>query len=65
MTVLRDYLAVNGNLLFIADYNGLDGDNWSVNNDANYCVWVAKLNDEQLDKVKQLSSELTKLENDD
>lgn len=25
----------------------------------------AKLSDEQLDKVKQLSSELTKLENDD
>lgn len=65
MTVLRDYLAVNGNLLFIADYNGLDGDNWALNNDANYCVWVAKLSDEQLDKVKQLSSELTKLENDD
>lgn len=62
MTVLKDYLAVNGNLLFIADYNGLDGDNWALSNNANYCVWVAKLSDEQLDKVKQLSSELMQLD---
>lgn len=59
----KDYLAVNDNLLFIADYNGLDGDDWSRNNAANYCVWVTKLSDEQLDKLKQIVSELKKLEN--
>lgn len=56
-----DYLATYENWLFIAEYNGLDGDDWSYNNFANYCIWVIKLSNEQLAKLNKLVSELNKL----
>ena len=58
---MHDYLAVYDNLLFIADYNGLDGDNWSLNNFGSYRVWVAKLSKEKLDKLNQIIEDLNKV----
>lgn len=61
----KDYYSLNKNLFFMAGYNGLSGDNWDRSTYASYIVWVAKLTDEQADKVKHLASKLTKFENDD
>ena len=62
LVINHDYLAINGNLLFIADYNGSDGDDWGLNNYHGYRVWVVRVSDEQLNRLKRITSELTKLE---
>lgn len=62
MLGLYDYLAVKDGILFIAYYNGLDGDNWSYNNYGSYRVWVAKISDEELDRLQQIIKELAELD---
>ena len=65
MLGLYDYLAVKDGMLFIAYYNGLDGDNWSYNNYGSYRIWVAKISDEELDRLQQIIKELAELDRKD
>ena len=62
MSGLYDYLAVKDEMLFIAYYNGLDGDDWRLNNDGSFRVWVAKISDEELDRLQKIIKELAELD---
>ena len=57
----NDYLALNKNDFFIADYNGLDGDDWGPNNSGSYIVFHVKLTNEQVKEIKRLIIEFEKV----
>lgn len=56
----HDYLALNKNDFFIADYNGLD-DDWRQNNSGSYIVFHIKLTNEQVKEIKRLIIEFEKV----
>lgn len=49
-----DFLAINKNRLFIAYYNGLDGDDWSYNNYGSYIVVVKDLTKQELEHLHEI-----------